>query len=355
MAAGLYGDEAPAFSAAMDACLETLRECDLDLRSVWLDRDPEAVRHTAAAQPLLMAVQHAMAQELGAAGIVPDVMLGHSIGELVAATVAGVFDIKDALHLVAARSKPMGEMAGGAMLAVAAGPADLADMIEEPLALAAVNAPRQVVVSGPVDAIESLARRLSDEGTPTQLLRTSHGFHSPMMEAAVQRFESAFGATHLRPPRIPLISAATGVELTDEQARSPRFWARQIVEPVLFGAALDRLLDRGPHLMLEMAPGRTLTSLCRSIRRSCVATARSWPPPPGGPASPTNFVSSSPRSAPSTSKATTCAGRRARSGGCPCPGTPTSASVTGPTRARHRWRPRPRHPPSSGDRRRRSA
>ncbi|MFB4300564.1 amino acid adenylation domain-containing protein [Actinomadura sp. NTSP31] len=263
MAAGLYGDEAPAFSATMDACLETLRECDLDLRPVWLDRDPAAVRHTAAAQPLLMAVQYAMAQELGARGIVPDVVLGHSIGELVAATIAGVFDIKDALHLVAARSRPMGEMAGGAMLAVAAGRDDLDGLIEGPLAIAAVNAPRQVVVSGPVDAVESLARRLAEEGTPSQLLRTSHGFHSPMMEQAAQRFESAFDATHLRPPRIPLVSAATGVELTDEQARSPRFWARQIVEPVLFGAALDRLLDRGPHLMLEMGPGQTLTALCR--------------------------------------------------------------------------------------------
>lgn len=260
MAAGLYGRH-PVFTAEMDRCLASVPE-GADLAERWRSGDDAAVRPTAVAQPLLFAVEYALATQLTAWGIRPDVLLGHSVGELAAATVAGIFTPEEGMRLAVTRGRLMQDREPGTMLAVRADAATVAGLLPDGCTVAVVNAPDQIVVAAPADP--AVARKtLEQAGLAVTLLATSHAFHSPAMADAVGPFAEAVAAVHPKPPVVPVRSAATGRLLSAAEATDPRFWARQLVEPVLFATALDGLLDNGENLIFEVGPHRALTAVVR--------------------------------------------------------------------------------------------
>ncbi|MFE4976386.1 SDR family NAD(P)-dependent oxidoreductase [Kitasatospora sp. NPDC056651] len=261
MARGLYGTE-KAFTRALDECLDLLDAHDPRIRRIWRGAaTDEELRDTTLAQPLLFAVDYAVSRMWLSWGVRPAVLLGHSIGELAAAAVAEVFSLADGAALVATRARAMGRVEPGGMLAVSAPAGTVEGLLPAGLTLAVVNGPQQSVVAGRLPVLEDFAAALRAEGISSVPVRTSHAFHSPMMAAAAEEFERAFDGVELRAPRLPIRSAATGRLITDQEAMTPAFWSRQLVDPVRFGPALDALLAEQDHLLLEVGPGRTLTSL----------------------------------------------------------------------------------------------
>jgi phthiocerol/phenolphthiocerol synthesis type-I polyketide synthase E len=263
MAAELY-EHVPAFAAAADECLDLFEAEGIRLRPLW--PAPAAapdVSFTLVAQPLLFTIEHAATAMWRAWGVTPAVVLGHSIGELVAGTEAGVFTLADGVRATTARSRAMSRRPAGGMLAVAASEAAVRPLLVETVTVAVVNGPRHTVVAGPFDALTEFRTRAETAGLACRPLETSHAFHHPSMAEAVGEFDRALGDIELRPPRTVFRSAATGREVTAAEATSPEFWSRQLVEPVRFDTALATLLDGDPALLIEVGPGRTLTALAR--------------------------------------------------------------------------------------------
>lgn len=270
----LYAEQ-EVFRRGCDSAFEVLRPLlDVDLRAVWQSAtDPADLAATELAQPLLYVMEYTLAHCLKYWDVTPDVLLGHSVGELAAAAVAGVFDFEDGLRAVAARALHMAQMPPGRMLAVTGTEADVADVLHDGLVVAAINSPRQVVLAGAADAVDAAAAELAGRGAQATILRTSKAFHSRLMAPAVAPFEAALKKLTLRPPAVPVISAATGALLTDEQAVSPAFWAGQLCLPVQFDRAATTLLALGAASMVEVGPGRTLAGLIRG--RTDVRATRS--------------------------------------------------------------------------------
>jgi phthiocerol/phenolphthiocerol synthesis type-I polyketide synthase E len=270
MAAGLY-ERYAVVREHLDRGFEVLAPLlDVDLRAVLFapadDADAAAeLRRTRTTQPALFLVEYALAQLWMSWGVRPSAMIGHSLGEYVAACLAGVFSFTDGLRLVARRARLMQEQEAGAMLAVHLDP-DQLELDGTGLQVAAVNAPMMCVVTGPVDRIDAYEAALVAEGVPATRLRTSHAFHSAMMEPVRDAFTAELAATELHAPQIPVVSNVTGVRLTAEQATSAAYWVDHLLSPVLFGAGLLSLLEEGPRLLLEVGPGETLTGLARMQR-----------------------------------------------------------------------------------------
>ena len=287
MARGLYGD-VPAFARALDGWLDLLESPGLPLRACWQGIAVGAdVDDTVFAQPLLFAVEVALAQLWQDAGIRPAALLGHSLGEIAAATVAGIFTPPDAAALVLARARAMGDLpAGGGMLAVAATEDDVRPMLQgcHGVSVGVVNAPAQIVLSGPDDGLRRAAGALAEAGITSRRLRTSGAFHTPALGAAAAAFERAIAGISARPPAIPVFSAATGRQITGAEAADPSFWARQLVSPVRFAAALDAVLEAGDGVLVEAGPGQVLTGLARRHPRVRQGHAVAVPslPRPGG-------------------------------------------------------------------------
>ncbi len=269
MGQGLYENE-PVFRRHIDDCAARLRPAlGLDLRELMYpaatDREAAAarLRQTRVAQPAVFTLEYALARQWMSWGVTPSAMAGHSLGEYVAAALAGVFDLEDALALVAERARLMQELPGGAMLAVRFSERDLAPWLEDGIALAAVNAPGLSVASGPADSIERLAARLRAEHVESQRLQTSHAFHSAMIEPMIAPFVAAVARTRRRAPQIPFLSCMTGTWITDEQATDPQYWGAQTRHAVRFGDAVAELLKTEGRVFLEVGPGHTLTTLTR--------------------------------------------------------------------------------------------
>ncbi|HZF07417.1 MAG TPA: amino acid adenylation domain-containing protein, partial [Thermoanaerobaculia bacterium] len=268
MGAELYAGEA-VFRSAVDRCAEILRpRLGLDLRQVLYpeggdpQRAPERLEQTALAQPALFVVEYALARLWMAWGVRPAAMLGHSIGEYVAACLSGVFSLPDALDLVAERGRLMQEMPGGAMLAVPLPEAGVRPLLGR-LSLAAVNGPAMCVVAGEAGEVAALAEHLSGRGLQVRRLHTSHAFHSASMEPVLARFRAAFAGLRLSPPEIPFVSNLTGTWIRPDEATSPDYWARHLRETVRFSDGLSVLFGRSSAVFLEVGPGRALTSLVR--------------------------------------------------------------------------------------------
>jgi phthiocerol/phenolphthiocerol synthesis type-I polyketide synthase E len=268
MAQGLYPDE-PVFRSELDVCREVLRPLwSRDLHEVL---KPEAERaeggaaleDTALAQPALFAVEYALACLWKSWGVVPQAMIGHSVGEYVAACLAGVMDLPEALSLLVDRGRLMAARPAGAMFAVLASEAAVQATLEDGLTLAAVNAADVCVVAGPVEATGDWARRLNERGTACTRLRTSHAFHSPDMDAVVAPFRERVSRMRLREPKVPFLSNVTGTWITAAQAQDPGYWASQLRATVQFSRGIDVLRAEPGRVFLEVGPGNSLAGLAR--------------------------------------------------------------------------------------------
>ena len=289
MGSRLYQAE-PVFREELDRCAEILRpKLDIDLRQVLYPKGrsaedaAEALKQTAVAQPALFAVELALAKLWMAWGIHPDAMVGHSIGEYVAAHLAGVFSLEDALSLVAARGRLMQRLPAGSMLAVPLSEADVQQLLKgnEEISLAAVNGPSLCVVSGPTTAIDALAERLASRDLRCSRLHTSHAFHSRMMEPALAHFAEEVRKTRLNSPELRFLSNVTGTWITDAEATSPSYWARHLRQTVRFSDGLSEILKMPAAALLEIGPGHTLATLARKhpARTSAHAVLSSLPAP----------------------------------------------------------------------------
>lgn len=267
MGRALYERE-PVFRAELDHCAEFLREAlGVDLREIiyadHLSPEESAARlaETRFAQPALFAVEYALAKLWLAWGVVPQAMIGHSIGEYVAACLAGVFSLEDALRLVAARGDLLQRLPRGAMLAVSLTPAEAGPLLSEEVSLAAVNSPSLCVLSGTIEAIDGLEQRLASDGVICRRLHTSHAFHSAMMEPAIEEFTELVSSVELHAPQIPYLSNSTGTWITEAHALDPSYWARHLREAVQFSGGVAELLDDPAIVLLEVGPGQTLSTL----------------------------------------------------------------------------------------------
>jgi acyl transferase domain-containing protein/thioesterase domain-containing protein len=286
MARELYQD-APVFRAVVDQCAELLLpHLGCDIRDVlyppegsgirdqgsgsmrgadWQARPPTpdprslALDQTQYAQPALFVIAYALAQLWLSWGVRPQAMIGHSIGEYVAACLAGVFSLEDALALVALRGRLMQSLPTGAMLAIGLSEQALLPLLHEPIALAAVNGPAQCVVAGPLAAVAALEQQLTTAGVTCRRLATSHAFHSSMMDPIHERFTAYVQQLALRAPQIPYVSNVTGTWISAAEATDPQYWARHLRETVRFGDGL-RTLAQEQQCFLEVGPGRTLTT-----------------------------------------------------------------------------------------------
>ena len=269
MAQELYQSE-PTFAERVDICCDLLKpHIGLDLRQILypepeqLTKASEQLQQTAITQPALFVIEYALARLWMEWGVRPTAMIGHSIGEYVAATLAGVLSLEDALALVAARGRLMQALPSGSMLAVPLSEKELKPLLGKTLALAAINGSSACVVSGPTEAVEALENQLASQGVECRCLHTSHAFHSQMMEPVLESFTQRVKQVSLKPPQIPYISNLTGTWITPEEATSPSYWATHLRQTVRMASGLQELLKEPAQILLEIGPGRTLTTLAK--------------------------------------------------------------------------------------------
>ena len=269
MGEAFYRSE-PVFRAVVDQCAALLQpRLGRDLRELLYPSEggeeaaAAALRETWITQPALFTIEYALAQLWLGWGVRPTAMAGHSVGEFVAACLAGVFSLEDALMLVAERGRLMQSMPPGTMLSVRLPAQQIEKRLSGSLGVASVNGPSLCVVAGPTPEVEALARTLEAEGVATRPLVTSHAFHSPMMDPAIEPFRRIVDGVKLSPPTLPIVSTVTGLPLSADQATDPGYWARHLREPVRFADAVRELWKGPARVMLEVGPRATLATLAR--------------------------------------------------------------------------------------------
>ncbi len=266
----------PKFREQLDRCEEILESQDgIDIRSFLFpeENNLESIKHninqTEIAQPILFVLEYSLARLLISMGLKPKAMIGHSIGEYVAACLSGVLTLEDALSLVVARGKLMSELPEGSMLAVLLSEHQLERYLNKQLSLAAVNSPKQCVVSGPTDLIDHLHDQLQTDGVSCRYLHTSHAFHSNMMQPIVSAFIEKVKGVELNPPKIPYISNVSGTWITDNDATDPNYWANHILQPVRFSDGIQNLIKEFDPILVEVGAGQTLCTLAhRNIEKN---------------------------------------------------------------------------------------
>jgi acyl transferase domain-containing protein len=270
MGVELYDVDAE-FTRVMDEFFAASDAVGRQLRDDWLTASPgPEYDDCSRAQPLLFAVGCALASAVVARGLHPTVVTGHSVGELAAAAVAGVFRIADSGHVMRARTDAMARTEPGGMLAVACG----TDRVREVLgtdretagtsvAVAAINSPRQTVLSGATAALARAFELLMAWGVACHPVKARQAFHSPLCTDAAAYFGALLGQVPLRPPVITIRSTSTGRDVTDEEAVDPTFWSVQLARPVLYWFAVDDLLTSGDYLLLEAGPAGSCSAALR--------------------------------------------------------------------------------------------
>ncbi len=266
----LYEKE-PVFRDTIDLCAGVLQEIlGANLRGILYpapggEEAAEAqLTRTSVTQPALFAVEYALASLWMSWGIRPKAMIGHSVGEYVAACLAGVFSLEDALLLLARRARLMQDLpAGGRMLAVRMGEAELRPLLAENISLAAINGPSLCVVSGPEAATAALAAKLEAAGSASKQLCTSHAFHSAMMDPILEAFTALVSKTPLHAPAIPYVSNVSAGWITPVEAASPVYWARHLRETVRFSEGMGLLVAEPEQILLEVGPGQALATFAR--------------------------------------------------------------------------------------------
>jgi acyl transferase domain-containing protein len=265
----LYQTE-PVFRQWIDTCAAHARlHLGFDFREILYPTEAAAVeaaeqiKPTWNAQPILFAVEYALAQLWMSWGVRPVKLVGHSLGEYTAACLSGVFTLEDAISLVCARGSLMKKVGEGAMLAVSQSETEAARWINGGLSLAAVNAPEQCVISGPTATILALKEQLKQQEIPSHRLETSHAFHSSLLDPVLDLFVKQVREKQLRAPQIPLVSNVTGTWLTEKEATDPAYWARHFRETVRFCEGLKALQAEPVSFLLEIGPGDVLCGLAR--------------------------------------------------------------------------------------------
>jgi [acyl-carrier-protein] S-malonyltransferase len=284
MAAGLYRNE-PVFTAAVDAVLDLIGEEGPAIRTDWLsDRPVIGIDDVRRAQPLLFAVDYALGRLVLSWGVRPTALLGHSAGELVAATLAGVVSLADGVTMMRERVKHAVLVPAGGMLAVAASADVLRPYLVDQVAVAAVNANQQTMLAGPTGPLGEVAAALRADGHTVVAVPATSPFHSPAMAPASDAVEVAYRRIRLNPPELPLYSGYTGELMTADEALSPRYWARQITDTVQFAPALEQLVAADDVLLVEAGPRQTLTAFARrhrAVRLGASAAVPLLPARPG--------------------------------------------------------------------------
>ncbi|WDD36958.1 beta-ketoacyl synthase N-terminal-like domain-containing protein (plasmid) [Nostoc sp. UHCC 0926] len=274
MARELYLVE-PTFFQHVNICADILQPLlNLDIRHILFPKEQQIeaatqkLEQTALTQSALFVIEYALAQLWMEWGVHPEAMIGHSIGEYVAATIAGVFSLEDALPIVATRGQLMQQLPSGSMLAIPLPEKDVQSLIEGVktfhgtyLQIAAINSPSSCVVSGSKEAIASLQNQLSSQEIECRLLHTSHAFHSVMMEPILEPFVQSLKKVKLNPPRIRFISNVTGSWITDDEATNASYWGQHLRQTVRFSDGISQLLQQFEGVFLEVGPGRTLSTL----------------------------------------------------------------------------------------------
>ncbi|MES1180693.1 MAG: acyltransferase domain-containing protein, partial [Verrucomicrobiota bacterium] len=222
------------------------------------DPDAEKLNQTIYCQPALFAVEYALAQFWIHWGVRPERIIGHSMGEYVAACLAGVFSLEDALKLIVARAKLVNELPQGAMLAVMLPEEKLLPLLDEQLSIALINGPNLCVVAGPVAGMASFQNRLKEQEIIFRPVRNAHAFHSRMLDPITDSFAQEVEKIRLNAPRIPFTSNVTGTWITAEQAVDPSYWVEHARRTARFGNALEQLWKIPDCVPLEVGPGRTL-------------------------------------------------------------------------------------------------
>jgi acyl transferase domain-containing protein len=288
MARGLYESE-PLFRETVDACAEKLAPwLGADLREVMFPAGERAsktggpdlramlrretaeespaearLRQTLFAQPACFVIEYALARLLISWGITPQAMIGYSLGEYVAAAVSGVLSLDGALELVARRAKLIQELPAGAMLAIPLPEAEVRPLLGPELSLSATNGPHFCVAGGPAEAVEALERSLVGRGVSCIRLRTTHAFHSAMMDPAAEPLTALARRMAVNPPSIPYLSNVTGTWITAGDLADPGYWARHMRSPVRFAEGIGELLREPGRVFLEAGPGATLGTLVK--------------------------------------------------------------------------------------------
>jgi len=251
MARGLYDSE-PVFAEHFDRCAAGFgEELGIDLRAEIFEGTARNLERTDRTQPALFTVEYALAKLIDSYGVRPAAMVGHSIGEYVAGTVAGVFDIETAIKVVSMRARLMHAAPRGVMVAVALSPDALAEHLNEP---------GGCVVAGSEQSIRQFSDRLTERGIVARRVRTSHAFHSRLMDSMIPEFTGFLSRQTLREPQIPLLSNVTGTWLAASEATNPATWARQVRSTVRFSDEVDVLLADPNRILVEVGPGGTLTA-----------------------------------------------------------------------------------------------
>ncbi len=273
MARDLYQGE-PIFRAAIDRCAELLiPQLKLDLRELLY---PSAERFAEAEQqlertlfglPALFVTSYALAQLWMSWGIQPEAMIGHSLGEYVAACLSGVFSLEDALALVVCRSRLFEQLPAGSMLTVALPAEEIRPILSSELSLAAINAPALCVVSGTAQAIEALQQTLADRNIETRRVHIAVAGHSALVDPILDEFTAFTRTLTLHAPTIPYISNVTGTWIRAQEATDPEYWARHLRHTVCFADGMRTLLETSTRVLLEVGPGRGLSSLAKQYLR----------------------------------------------------------------------------------------
>jgi amino acid adenylation domain-containing protein len=266
MGKSLYSKES-VFRNAVDTCAEFLKsDLKLDIRNIiypeeYSEEAKSKLKDTKYTQPALFIIEYALSQLWMSWGIKPTLLCGHSIGEFVAAHLAGIFSLEDALHLITMRGQLVSDLPGGSMLSVRSSTDEIKHIIPDTLSIAAINSDRLIVISGPDSVIKDFANQADELKIANKLLLTSHAFHSTMMDPVLDVFESEVEKITLNIPRLPIVSTVTGTWLTDSEATSAKYWTNHLRAAVNFSGAMETVLSLEDPVLLEIGPGRALTTL----------------------------------------------------------------------------------------------
>lgn len=269
MGVGLYKTEST-FKEDIDKCSAILRShLSFDLQDVLypekenIEEAADKLRQTYITQPALFTIEYSLARLWMRWGVCPTALVGHSIGEYVAACLAGVFSLEEALALVASRGRLIQKLPGGSMLAVSLSEEAIQPFLGDKLSLAVINTPSMCVISGEKEAISALEKRLADQKINSRNLITSHAFHSRMIEPILDKFLKQLEGFKFNLPQIPFVSNVSGTWIEPEEATNPEYWVKHLRQTVRFSDCLKTLLSETNRVLIEVGPGNTLSTFAR--------------------------------------------------------------------------------------------